>query len=114
MHHSTNRRIHALGLNTTLAAACALLWFSGTAAADSELPIDEKPKQRLSRDVIAPITEWEQRKNWFRDNIRPVKRHGFEFSRSIPFGHDGQKLIFSVRGPMVAKKTPGLSFELRF
>jgi hypothetical protein len=52
--------------------------------------------------------------DWFRSNIKTVKKYGFEYSHSIPVKERDRPVVFSIQGPLIKKKTPGLSFEIRF
>ena len=109
MHHA--RRLHP---RITIAMATALLALSGPARADDDQYVEE-PRKKLTGEILIgeADTEATQQQSWLRENIHTVKRHGFEFRRSFST-RSGKKLIFNIHGPLVKKKTPGLSFEIRF
>jgi hypothetical protein len=80
---------------------------------DEPSTVDE-PRTLRSRDIVTRLdTLPESEPNWFRANIRTTKKHGFQFSRSIET-RKREKFVFSIKGPMLRKKTPGLTFEIRF
>ena len=46
-------------------------------------------------------------------SLHTNERHGFEFGRGLSLNF-GKKFVFSIQGPLVAEKAPGLAFEVRF
>ena len=46
-------------------------------------------------------------------HLHTTETHGFEFSRSLRLNLE-RKFIFSIQGPLVGERAPGLAFELRF
>lgn len=111
--HQTRRRPPYV----TIAMIGVILGLSGPAFADEDLEklIGEEPRKQLSRDIITRLDSLpETEPNWFRANIHRTKEYGFEFSRSYSNKNREEKLVFSVKGPMIRKKTAGLMFEIRF
>ena len=99
----------------TIAVLAALFALSGSAKADDDSPTDE-PLKKITGEILMgdeDSAEQRDRQNWFRANIHSKKRHGFEFSRSFQLSRE-RRLIFSIQGPLVKKKTPGLAFEIQF
>ncbi len=45
--------------------------------------------------------------------IHTNEKHGFEYSRGLSLNL-GKKFIFRIPGPLIAERTPGLAFEIRF
>ena len=100
-----------------IAMIAVILGLSGPAFADDDLEklIVEEPRKQVSRDIVTRLDSLpETEPNWFRANIQRTKKYGFEFSRSYSMKNREEKLIFSVKGPMIRKKTAGLMFEIRF
>ena len=104
-----NGRLHP---KLTIAIAAALLAYAGPAAANDEQPIAE-PSRKLEADILVRAEEPETiEESWLR-NLHTKKGRGFEYSQTFTYGSD-KKLVFSIQGPVIKKKTPGLAFELRF
>ena len=97
--------------------AAVILGLSGPTFADDDLEelIVEGPRMRLSSGIVTRLdTLPETKLNWFRANIQTTRKYGFEFSRSYATKNRDTKIIFGVKGPMIRKKTVGLTFEIRF
>ena len=110
MHRT--RRLHP---RLMIAATAALLALSGPARADDAKPVEE-PLKKITGEILIGDEESAERsdqQSWLRTNIRTKKRTGFEYSRSFQMNKK-RKLIFSIQGPMIKKKTPGLVFEIWF
>jgi len=115
MHQST-QRISRRARFAIIAMTSVLLGLASPAVADNDLEefIVEEPRRRLSRDVITRLDNLpETEPNWFRTNIHTTKKHGLEFSHSY-VTKNRRKIILKVKGPLLRKKTPGLTFEIRF
>ena len=50
---------------------------------------------------------------WLRANLHPEEDHGFEVRRR-PTRFGDRKLIFSIQGPLMKERTPGISLSLQF
>ncbi len=108
------RRSHP---SRAFAVAAVLLILSGPVYADPDDEVRNEPVRKLTgKKVFAeldpdldPLT-----KNWFRANIRPVEKHGFEYRHTFSQTAHDRDLIFSIQGPLISNKTPGLAFEIRF
>lgn len=110
--HRTERRLRY----PIVAMTVLVLGFASPAFADEdpEQLNAEEPRKRLNSDIVTRLDNLpEAELNWFRANIHTVKKHGFEFSRSITT-KNREKIIFNVKGPIIRKKTAGLTFEIRF
>jgi hypothetical protein len=51
--------------------------------------------------------------SWLESELHTDAEHGFEYSRSLSLNLD-KRFIFSIQGPLVAERAPGLAFEVRF
>ena len=99
----------------TIGATVAFLALSGTAWANDEKPVEE-PRKKITGEILVGDEESAERsdqQSWLRANIRSKERHGFEYSRDFQV-NKRRKLIFSIQGPLIKKKTPGLVFEIKF
>lgn len=94
----------------TILVAVALLVLTGSAGADDE-PVED-PKPEIKASALTDPEKPEASEGWLRQ-LHLKKGHGFEYSQSFTTG-SRKKLIFSIQGPLVKKKTPGLAFEIRF
>ena len=99
-----------------IAMMVVILGFSAPVFAEEDpakIIVEERPKTVTSSAITRLDNLPEAEPNWFRANIHATKKHGFEFSRSYTTkGRD--RVIFSLKGPMLRKKTAGLTFEIRF
>ncbi len=114
--HQTVHRTRRLPPYAIVTMTALILGLSGPVFADDEgkKVIVEAPRKRLSSDTVTRLDNLpETEPNWFRANIHTAKKHGFEFSRSY-MTKDREKIIFNVKGPIISKKTAGLTFEIRF
>ena len=104
-----NGRLHP---RATIAIAAALLVYAGPAAADDEQPSAE-PNRKLTAESLVRVEKPETTdESWLR-NLHIKKGRGFEYSHSFTLSPE-KKVIFSIQGPIIKKKTPGLAFEVRF
>lgn len=98
-----------------LKTAVAVLFLCHPALADDAEPGPERPPQKLSGQQILGESKSDSGTfEWFRTNFKTVKTHGFEYSRSLDLRDRDRNIEFSIQGPMIRKKTPGLVFEVRF
>jgi hypothetical protein len=122
MHQSNHRTLQSRRRPryavTTMTAV--VLGLAGPVFAEDkrENLVVEVAKERRSHDIVARLvtrldTLPEVEPNWFRANIHTAKKHGFEYSRSFK-NKDRETIIFKVKGPIIRKKTAGLTFEIRF
>jgi hypothetical protein len=51
--------------------------------------------------------------SWLKSELHTDAEHGFEYSRSLSLNLD-RRFIFSIQGPLVSERAPGLAFEVRF
>ena len=78
---------------------------SGAAEPREDVPTPASPRwTKLDADERHPA--------WMGENVRYKKGVGFEYSREFKLGEKPLKL--GVGGPILRKKGPGLSVELRF
>jgi hypothetical protein len=104
-----NGRLHP---RATIAIAAALLLYAGPVVADDEQPIGE-PSRKLAANALVRVEKPETSdESWLR-NLHTKKGRGFEYSQSFTLSPE-KKVIFSIQGPIIKKKTPGLAFEVRF
>ncbi len=104
-----NRRLHP---RATIAIAAAWLVYAGPVAANDEQAIGE-PNPKLAAEVLIRVEKPEtSEESWLR-NLHTKKGRGFEYSQSFTLSSK-KKIIFSIQGPIIKKKTPGLAFEVRF
>jgi len=114
--HQSMRPIGKRHSLATVIMATVVLGLVGPAFAEENLEkfIVEEPRKQLSRDIITRLDNLpETEPNWFRTNIHTTKKHGLEFSHSY-VTKNRRKIILKVKGPLLRKKTPGLTFEIRF
>jgi hypothetical protein len=100
-----------LDLRLIIPVAVALLVLAGPAIADDVGPMQEL-KPEISASAMTPPEKPEASEGWLHQ-LHIKKGHGFEYSKSFTTSSK-KKLIFSIQGPLVKKKTPGLGFEIRF
>ena len=108
MHRNRRRKLRS----ATLLSVVTLV-LTGPAGAEDKKPV-ESPRQILASDLVKNIEEIDPKRGWFRPYVHTKKGHGFEYSRSFQPKHRDRKLIFSIQGPFVKKKTPGIGFEIEF
>ncbi len=104
-----NTRMHP---RTTIAIAAAWLVYAGPVLANYEQPVGE-PNRKLAAEALIRVEKPETiEESWLR-NLHTKKGRGFEYSHSFTLSPE-KKVIFSIQGPIIKKKTPGLAFEVRF
>lgn len=89
-----------------------LLASSGVAGA--EKPATDTPRVLDSKLLTKLDKPRSDKRQWFGRHFRTAKGHGFEYRRSFRMGRDKRRMVFSIQGPLVKKKTPGLGIEIRF
>ncbi len=104
-----NWRLHP---RTTIAIAAALLVYVGPAVADDEQPTRE-PNRKLAADTLIRVERPEMNEESWLQNLHTKKGRGFEYSHSFTLSLE-RKIILSIQGPIMKKKTPGFAFEIRF
>jgi len=118
MHHELHLAFHIPKRTLSLSVALALLTLGLAgpvlAADDAPQEVEVKRTKVTSAIVTRLDTLPETEPNWFRANIRLAKKNGFAYSRRFSPKNRDTDIIFSVKGPMIRKKTPGLTFEIRF
>jgi hypothetical protein len=96
--------------------AFALLACPLAHAEDAPLTLDS-PLRELSERELFDATALTQDDwnigSWLLDNVHTEADHGFEVGRRATNLGDRQ-LIFSIQGPMMKEKTPGLALSVRF
>jgi hypothetical protein len=106
---------------------CAIPTFAVLLAASAGAGADEdQPPERTvivtseergvveSKQVNEVESPRSDERDWFSRHFRKSKGHGFEYSRSFTMGRDKRRIVFSVQGPLVKKKVPGIGIEIRF
>jgi hypothetical protein len=104
-----NGRLHP---RTTIALAAALLLYVGPAVADDAQPIRE-PNRKLAARALLRVEKPETSEESWLKNLHTKKGRGFEYSHSFTLSPE-KTVIFSIQGPILNKKTPGVALELRF
>ena len=85
---------------------------TGIARAGDETAAEE-PRTHRARQILqhmdnqpsSPAESW-------RSHFQIQKKHGLEYRHALSMGQ--RDLVFAVHGPLVAKKTFGLGFSIRF
>ncbi len=95
-----------------IATAAAWLVAAGSSAADDK-PVVEEPPRKITSKILTRANEPEIRQGWLQPEFHTKKGRGLEYSRSLAVGAE-KKIIFSIQGPFIKKRTPGIVFEIRF
>jgi hypothetical protein len=106
------RKTRIRSLQTGVLFLAALFICAGTALAgddfwtlDHWLLVDAR---HASLDAEPSLGE-----RWLNPVFQSEEQHGFEYSRSLAVNLE-KKLVFSIQGPLIKDRAPGLAFELRF
>ncbi len=85
---------------------------SGVARADESAPAEE-PRIHRARQILEHVDPDHAREgeSW-RSHFQIQKQHGLEYRHALSMGR--RDLVLAVHGPLVAKKTFGLGFSIRF
>ena len=93
-------------------AAAGLIIAQGSAAADDKPAVEDAPHTITSK-ILTRAIEPDYPRRWLEAEFYPYNARGFEYNRSMAFSAK-KKITFSIQGPMIMKRTPGLIFEIRF
>ena len=107
LHQSTARRARM-----TLATV-ALLCVLASPAFGDDRPWEQERWHALNARYFPSGDDPSSNSNWLEYALHTDAEHGFEYSRSLSVNLD-RRFIFSIQGPLVADRAPGLAFELRY
>ena len=103
-----------------IAMAASGLVFTGSAAANDEPAVEDAPLKatssapfKITSKILTRAIDSDFRQGWLQAEFHTKKGRGFEYSRSLAVSAD-KKIIFSIQGPFIKKRTPGIVFEIRF
>ncbi len=97
----------------TLFAIPALLCLLAAPALCDDRPWRQERWHALNVRFISSDEDFSPRQRQPEFQLRTHERHGFEYSRSLSSSL-GRRFVFSIQGPLVADRAPGLAFEIRF
>jgi hypothetical protein len=95
-----------------LAIAASLCLFAAPALGDDR-PWEQARWLALNARFFSNGEDLSSGQRWLESQFHTDARHGFEYSRSLSLNLE-RKLVFSIQGPLVAERAPGLAFEVRF
>jgi hypothetical protein len=100
------------GARTTFAISALLCILAAPALCDDR-PWEQKRWHALNVRFIASDEDFSPRQRQTELQLHTHERHGFEYSQSLSSSL-GRRFVFSIQGPLVADRAPGLAFEIRF
>jgi hypothetical protein len=107
MHPFENR-----GARISLAIAASICLLAAPALGD-DLPWEQARWHTFNTQFISSGEDMSSGQHGLRSSLHTNEKHGFEFSRSLSLNL-GKKFVFSIQGPLIAERAPGLAFEVRF
>ncbi len=97
----------------TLFAISAFLCMLAAPAFCEDRPWKQERWDALNVRFIASDEDFSPRQRQPELQLHTHERHGFEYSQSLSSSL-GRRFVFSIQGPLVADRAPGLAFEIRF
>ncbi|MBW2715294.1 MAG: hypothetical protein JRD03_04425 [Deltaproteobacteria bacterium] len=97
----------------TLFAIAALLCILAAPALCDDRPWKQENLDARNVRFIASDEDFSPRQRRLELQLHTHERHGFKYSRSLS-SNLGRRFVFSIQGPLVADRAPGLAFEIRF
>ena len=94
-------------------ATVALLCVLASPAFGDDRPWEQERWHALNARYFPSGDDPSSNSNWLEYALHTDAEHGFEYSRSLSVNLD-RRFIFSIQGPLVADRAPGLAFELRY
>ncbi len=100
------------GVRIALAIAASIFLLTAPAQGENR-PWEQTRWRTFSTQFISSGEDLSPGQRELEPALHTNERHGFEFSRSLSLNL-GKKFVFSIQGPLVAERAPGLTFEVRF
>jgi hypothetical protein len=100
------------GARTTFAISALLCILAAPALCDDR-PWKQEHSHALDAQFIASDDDFSSRQRQPEPQLHTHEIHGLEYSRSLNSSL-GRRFVFSIQGPLVADRAPGLAFEIRF
>ena len=94
-------------------AFAALLCVLAAPALGDDRPWEQARWHALNARFTADGEDFSAGQRWLESQLHTTERHGFEYSRSLSLNLE-RKIVFSIQGPLVGERAPGLAFEVRF
>jgi hypothetical protein len=100
------------GARTTFAISALLCILAAPALCDDR-PWEQKRWHALNVRFIASDEAFSPSQHQVEPQLHTHERHGLEYCRSLSSSL-GRRFVFSIQGPLIAERAPGLAFEVRF
>ena len=100
------------GIRIALAIAASICLLTAPAQGDDR-PWEQTRWRTFSTQFVSSGEDLPSGQRGLEPSLHTNERHGFEFSPSLSLNL-GKNLVFSIQGPLVAERAPGLAFEIRF
>lgn len=94
-------------------ASAALLCALAAPAIGDDRPWEQARWHSLNTRFSPAGEEFSSGQRWLESQLHTTNKHGFEYSRILNWNLE-RKFVFSIQGPLVGERAPGLAFELRF
>ena len=94
-------------------AITALLCLLAAPALGGDRPWEQTRWQTLNAPFFPSGENLSLGQRSLESQLHTTETHGFEYSRSLRLNLE-RRIIFSIQGPLVGERAPGLAFELRF
>ena len=95
-----------------LAIAASICLLAAPALGDDR-PWEQTRWHTFNTQLISSGEDLSSGQRRLEPSLHTNERLRFEFSQSLSLNF-GKKFVFSIRGPLVAERAPGLAFEIRF
>ncbi len=100
------------GARIALAITASISLLAAPALGDDR-PWEQTRWRTFSTQFLSSEEDLSSERRGLEPSLHTNERHGFEFSSSLSLNL-GKKFVFSIQGPLVAERAPGLAFEVRF
>jgi hypothetical protein len=100
------------GARIALVIAASLCLLAAPALGDDQ-PWEQTRWHALNARFFSSGEDISSEQRGFESKLHTNEKHGFEYSRRLSL-NPGRRFVFSIQGPLVAERAPGLAFELRF
>jgi hypothetical protein len=94
-------------------ALAALLCVLTAPALGDDRPWEQARWLALNTRFSPNGEEFSSGQRWLESQLHSTQRHGFEYSRSLSLNPE-RNVVFSIQGPFVGDRAPGLAFEFRY
>lgn len=95
-----------------LAIAASFFLLTAPALGD-DLPWEQLHWHALHAGFSSSGGDFSLGQQWLESQLHTEDGYGFEYSRSLNLNLE-KRLVFSIQGPIVGERAPGLAFEVRF